>query len=81
MKCTTIFLDVFIKNSREYAALCITGNETFLKIVPALSEDDYTRYFLDDPRFGRKIEVFALKSYLSEKLGITFKPRTEESVV
>ena len=59
----------------------IAGNKRTLKIIPPLSEDDYTRHFLDDLRSGRKIEVFVLKLYLNEKLGITFKPRTEESVV
>lgn len=59
----------------------IAGNKRTLKIIPPASEDDYTRHFLDDSRSGRKIEVYVLKSYLSEVLGITFTPRTEDSVV
>ena len=60
---------------------CLRGNERTMKIVPPLSENDYTRYYLDDPRKSHRIEVFVLKYYLSEKLRIEFTPRTEESVV
>ena len=49
-----------------------------LRIVPPEDEDDYTRYFLDDDRSSKKIEVFVLKTYLKEKLGIEFRPRTME---
>ena len=47
-----------------------------LKIVPAQTDSDYTHYFLDDISCSRKIEVFVLKTYLEEKLGISFKHRT-----
>lgn len=43
-----------------------------MKIVPAQDESDYTHYFLDDATSARKIEVFVLKSFLAEKLGIDF---------
>ena len=42
---------------------------------------DYTRYYLDDERDGRKIEIFVLKYYLKEKFGIVFSPRTEDSIL
>ena len=52
-----------------------------LKIIQPEDEGDYTRYYLDSLRDRRKIEVFVLKYYLEQKLGITFKPRTEDSTV
>lgn len=42
---------------------------------------EYTRYFLDNPKKAHKIEVFCLKKYLKEKLGIEFSPRAANSVV
>lgn len=61
---------------------CLEGAEQrTMKIVQPESGDDYTRYFLDDPRKSHRIEVFVLKDYLQQKLGIQFRPRTEESVV
>ena len=60
---------------------CLKGTERTMKIVPPESGNDYTRHFLDDPRRSHRIEVFVLKDYLQQKLGIQFRPRTEESVV
>lgn len=52
-----------------------------LKIIQPEGKGDYTRYYLDSLRSERKIEVFVLKYYLEEKLGIVFTPRTEKSTV
>ena len=52
-----------------------------MQIIGPESEDDYTRYFLDNPKKAHKIEVFCLRTYLNEKLGIEFKPRTKDAVV
>ena len=61
---------------------CLEGAEQrTVKIVPPESGDDYTCYFLEGRRDPRRIEVFVLKCYLKDKLGIEFRPRTEESVV
>ncbi len=61
---------------------CLEGaDQRTMKIARPESDDDYTRYFLDDPRKSHRIEVFVLKDYLQQKLGIEFRPRTEESVV
>lgn len=49
-----------------------------LRIVPPKTDTDRTYYFLDDMRNSHKIEVFVLKQYLEEKLGIIFKARTEK---
>ena len=50
-----------------------------MKVIPPQSDDDYTHYFLWNGVYN--IEVFVLKDYLEEKLGIRFRPRTKESVV
>lgn len=54
----------------------ISKRNRTMKIVPAQDGNDYTHYFLDDVSNARKIEVFVLKTYLEEKLGISFKHRT-----
>lgn len=59
----------------------ITGETRKLMIVQPEKEGDYTKYFLDNEQKARKVEVFVLKSYLKEKLGIDFKPRTTASVL
>lgn len=58
----------------------IANAERKLEIVPPKDENDYTRYFLNDPRKAHKIEIFVLKQYLKQKLGINFKPRTSEDI-
>ena len=52
-----------------------------LKIIPPEQPGDYTRFYLDSLRDGRKIEVIVLKYYLKEKFGIEFTPRTEVSTL
>lgn len=59
----------------------IANQRRTLKIVPPADENDYTRYYLDSLRSGRKIEVFVLKYYLKEKMGIDFVPRTDASTL
>jgi len=54
----------------------ISKRNRTMRIVPSQDENDYTHYFLDDMSNSRKIEVFVLKTYLEEKLGIYFKHRT-----
>lgn len=36
---------------------------------------DYTRYYLDHPKKAHRIEVFVLKDYARERLGLEFRPR------
>ncbi len=48
-----------------------------LRIIPPAIASDRTRYFLDNIRSDRKIEVFVIKQYLEEKEGIIFKARTD----
>ena len=70
-------------NTRELAngteVTDIAGKTRTLRIIPPEGEGDYTRYYLDASREGRKIEIFVLKHYLREKYGIEFLPRTEAS--
>ena len=61
---------------------CLEGaDKRTMKIVAPESGDDYTCYILEGRRDLRRIEVFVLRDYLKDKLGIEFRPRTEESVV
>lgn len=55
----------------------IADKRRILKIIPPLDSDDYTRYYLDHSRSGRKIEIFVLKDYLKQKCNIHFRPRVE----
>lgn len=59
----------------------IAGKRRTLKIISPEDAGDYTRYYLDSLRDGRKIEVFVLKYYLEEKYGIKFLPRNEKSII
>lgn len=59
----------------------INNEERKMQIISPESSDDYTRYFLTNPRKAHRIEVFCLKTYLKEKLGIEFNPRAENAVI
>ncbi len=59
----------------------INNEERKMQIISLDSENDYTHYFLDNPKKAHKIEVFCLKSYLKEKIGLSFKPRTSDAVI
>lgn len=68
--------DIHLKNGDNVED--VAKKSRVMKIVPAQDESDYTHYFLDDDTSARKIEVFVLKSFLTEKLGINFRHRTAE---
>lgn len=68
--------DIHLKNGDNVED--VAKKSRVMKIVPAQDENDYTHYFLDDITSARKIEVFVLKSFLAEKLGINFRHRTAE---
>lgn len=59
----------------------INNEERKMQIVAPEDENDYTRFFLDNPKKAHKIEVFCLKSYLKEKLNIEFRPRASNAVI
>ncbi|MEW6202989.1 MAG: hypothetical protein AB1546_13515, partial [bacterium] len=50
-----------------------------LRITPAGTDPNYTRYMLVSPQERHNIEVFVLKDYLKEKLGIEFRPRPKRT--
>jgi len=52
-----------------------------MQILPPADENDYTHFYLDNPRKAHKIEVFVLKQFLKEKLGVEFSPRTKDSII
>lgn len=59
----------------------INNEERKMIIVQPESESDYTRYYLDRPASAHKIEVFVLKDYLKQKIGLEFRPRTNQDVI
>lgn len=59
----------------------VAGERRTLKIVQPLGGNDYTRFFLDDIRSSRKIEIFVLKQYLEEKCKLNFRVRTEQDTL
>ncbi len=59
----------------------LNKNERKLQIIQPESENDYTKYYLDDPRSTHKIEIFVLKDYLRQKYDIEFRPRTVKDTV
>lgn len=59
----------------------VNKEERKMQIVPPANDKDYTKYYLDNPRKAHKIEVYVLKDYLREKLGIEFRPRTANSTI
>jgi len=58
----------------------IQQEERKMEIVPPRSDEDYTRYFLSNPRKAHKIEVYVLKQFLKEKVGLEFVPRTKNAI-
>ena len=59
----------------------LRGEERRMHIAPKSKDNGYTRYLLDNPSKLHKIEVFVLKDYLKEKLGLEFRPRTALSLI
>ncbi len=59
----------------------VNKEERKMQIEAPLSQGEYTKYYLDNPRKAHKIEVFVLKDYLKEKLDIDFRPRASNSLV
>ncbi len=53
----------------------VTSENRKIQILPPADENDYTHYFLDNPRKQLKIEIIVLEQYLKEKYKIEFKTR------
>ncbi len=59
----------------------INKEQRTLAITAPLNAEDYTRYYLDNPRSAHRIEVFVLNDYLPQKLKVAFRPRTDADIV
>ncbi|MFP4698638.1 MAG: ATP-binding protein [Eubacteriales bacterium] len=70
--------DIDIKNGEIIED--VNNEERKLKIVSPENENDYVRYFLEASRSAHRIEVYVLKDYLKQKLGIDFRPRTDADI-
>lgn len=59
------------------------GEERKMKIqqMDSSRDGDYTHYYLDAASSAHKIEVFVLKDYLKEKLGMDFRPRASDATL
>jgi hypothetical protein len=58
----------------------LNGQERKFEIIAPEDDKDYTHYLLNKPSSIHKIEVFVLKDYLTQKLDIHFRPRTEKDI-
>jgi len=70
--------DIDIKNGEIVKD--INNEERILRIISPQSQSDYTKYYLDNPTSAFKIEIYVLKDYLKQRLGIEFRPRTNTDV-
>lgn len=70
--------DTLVKNGEKVADLA--GEERTMQVVAPEKDAPYTGYFLIKDR-KQPIQVFVLKDYLKEKLGLEFRPRTQDNTV
>ncbi len=70
--------DTTVKNGEKVTDLA--GEERTMQVVAPDKDESYTGYFLTRDR-KQSIEVFVLKDYLKDKLGLEFRPRTQDNVV
>ncbi|MDJ1495021.1 ATP-binding protein [Cytophagaceae bacterium DM2B3-1] len=68
--------DTDVKDSDEIEDL--ENKKRRLTIVNPTNDNDYTRYFLDDPKSDRRIVIYVLKDYLKQRLNIDFRPRNSK---
>jgi hypothetical protein len=71
--------DTDIKNDEEVSDLQHEGRK--MAITKKDAQTPYTTYMLINPKKAHNIEVYVLKDYLKEKLGIEFRPRTSQDTV
>lgn len=57
----------------------IQGSRRELRVTPPASASEHTCYMLQSGRGLHNIQVFVLKDYLREKLGLEFRPRTSSA--
>jgi hypothetical protein len=71
--------DTDIKNDEEISDLQHEGRK--MVITKKDVRIPYTTYMLINPRKVHNIEVYVLKDYLKERLGIEFRPRTSKDIL
>jgi len=71
--------DTDIKNDEEISDLQHEGRK--MVITKKDTQKTHTTYMLINPRKAHNIEVYVLKDYLKEKLGIEFRPRTSKDIL
>ncbi|MDD5089757.1 MAG: ATP-binding protein [Candidatus Wallbacteria bacterium] len=64
----------------EDVVVDLNNEERKFQIITPAANRDYTRFFLENPRKVDKIEVYVLKLFLNEKLGVEFQTRTNNDV-
>lgn len=70
--------DTTVKNGEKMTDLA--GEERTMQVIAPEKDEPYTGYFLAKDR-KQSIQVFVLKDYLKEVLGLEFRPRTKDNVV
>lgn len=70
--------DLGLSNGQEVTD--VANEKRVVHIVAPKDKNDFTHYFLDNESSSRKIEVFVLRTYLVEKLGISFRARTADDI-
>ena len=70
--------DTTVKNGEKVTDLA--GEERTMQVIAPDKAAPYPGYFLVRDR-KQSIEVFVLKDYLKEMLGLEFRPRTKDNVV
>ena len=59
----------------------LNGEQRVMQVVAPTQPGEHTKYLLDNPRAGVKIEVIVLKDYLREFLNVEFRARTAEQTL
>jgi Histidine kinase-, DNA gyrase B-, and HSP90-like ATPase len=71
--------DTSVKNGGEITD--INDEARTLQVITPAKAGDTTKYFLDHPSKGIKVEVYVLKDYLAEKYKLEFRPRASDQTV
>jgi hypothetical protein len=70
--------DTNIKHDEQVSD--VSGEKRKMYIIQPESPKGCTKFYLDNPREAHKIEVYVLKEYLKQKLGISFISRTSSAL-
>ncbi len=70
---TIVCWETMVKNGDMVSDL--NNKKRKMQIIQPDENSTYTKIFLEDPQHPHRIEVFVLKQYLKEVLGLEFTPR------